>query len=48
MSYMAALLQDMDEVTVLQNRLKFSGYDRDLTYFLVEHRADKVANRPLL
>lgn len=48
MSYLAALLLDIDEVTVLHNRLKFSGYERDLTYFLVEHRDDKVGSRPLL
>ncbi|KAI5631155.1 poly A polymerase head domain-containing protein [Phthorimaea operculella] len=49
MSYMASLLKDMDEVTVLHNRLKFSSYDRDLTYFLVEHRGEKVSPaRPLL
>ncbi|XP_049877804.1 CCA tRNA nucleotidyltransferase 1, mitochondrial [Pectinophora gossypiella] len=49
MSYLAALLRDMDDVTLLHNRLKFSGYDRDMTYFLVEHRGDKVSSsRPLL
>lgn len=48
MSYLAALLRDLDEVTMLHNRLKFSGYDRDMAYFLVEHRGDKLAARPLL
>ncbi|KAJ8723866.1 hypothetical protein PYW07_007846 [Mythimna separata] len=48
MSYLAALLTDLDDVTVLFSRLKFSGYDRDLAYFLVEHRGDKIASRPLL
>ncbi|XP_026745361.1 CCA tRNA nucleotidyltransferase 1, mitochondrial-like [Trichoplusia ni] len=48
MSYLAALLTDLDQVTVLHSRLKFSSYDRDLAYFLVEHRVDKVAERPLL
>ncbi|CAB3245707.1 unnamed protein product [Arctia plantaginis] len=48
MSYLAALLLDLDDVTLLHNRLKFSGYDRDMAYFLVEHRADKVAERQLL
>lgn len=47
-SYLAALLTDLDEVTALFSRLKFSGYDRDLAYFLVEHRGDKVDSRPLL
>ncbi|XP_053613759.1 CCA tRNA nucleotidyltransferase 1, mitochondrial isoform X2 [Plodia interpunctella] len=47
-TYLVALLKDMDEVTVLHNRLKFSGYDRDLAYFLVEHRGDKVHDKPLL
>ncbi|XP_059053229.1 CCA tRNA nucleotidyltransferase 1, mitochondrial isoform X2 [Achroia grisella] len=48
MCYIAALLWDRDDVTVLHCRLKLSTYDRDLTYFLVEHRADKVSTRPLL
>ncbi|CAH0594295.1 unnamed protein product [Chrysodeixis includens] len=48
MSYLAALLTDLDQVTDLHSRLKFSSYDRDLAYFLVEHRGDKVAARPLL
>ncbi|KAG7297902.1 hypothetical protein JYU34_018657 [Plutella xylostella] len=48
MSYLAALLRDMDEVTVLHSRLKFSSFDRDLAYYLVEHRGDKVAERPLM
>ncbi|XP_075982702.1 CCA tRNA nucleotidyltransferase 1, mitochondrial isoform X2 [Anticarsia gemmatalis] len=48
MSYMASLLLDLDEVTLLQNRLKLSGYERDMTYFIVEHRGDKVSTRPLL
>ncbi|XP_026760603.2 CCA tRNA nucleotidyltransferase 1, mitochondrial isoform X2 [Galleria mellonella] len=48
MSYVAALLRNVDEVTVLHSRLKFSSYDRDLTYFLVVHREDKVSTRPLL
>lgn len=49
MSYLVALLKDMDEVTMLHNRLKFSGYDRDMAYFLVEHRGDKDSPlRPML
>ncbi|KAL0869059.1 hypothetical protein ABMA27_007375 [Loxostege sticticalis] len=49
MSYLAALLKDIDEVTVLYSRLKFSGYDRDMAYFLVEHRGEKNSkDRPLL
>lgn len=48
MSYLSALLTDLDDVTLLYSRLKFSGYDRDLAYFLVEHRGDKIASRPLL
>lgn len=47
MSYLAALLSNLDEVTLLQNRLKCSAYERDLTYFLVEHREDKIGTRPL-
>ncbi|XP_063539129.1 CCA tRNA nucleotidyltransferase 1, mitochondrial [Cydia strobilella] len=48
MSYLAALLRDMDEVTVLQRRLKFSGYDREMLYYIVEHRENKEGTRPLL
>ncbi|XP_068619123.1 CCA tRNA nucleotidyltransferase 1, mitochondrial isoform X2 [Battus philenor] len=48
MSYLAALLRDIDAVTLLHSRLKFSGYDRDLAYFLVEHRGDKDDTRTLL
>ncbi|KAI8424966.1 hypothetical protein MSG28_006870 [Choristoneura fumiferana] len=50
MSYLAALLRDMDEVTVLHRRLKFSGYDREMLYYIVEHRENKEAHphRPLL
>lgn len=48
MSYLAALLRDMDEVTVLQRRLKFSGYDREMLYYIVEHRENKEGARPLL
>lgn len=50
-SYLAALLNDVDAVTILHSRLKFSSYDRDLAYFLVEHRddkSDKNDKRPLL
>lgn len=48
MSYLAALVKDFDEVTLLHSRLKFSRFDRDLTYFIVEHRGDKIDDRPLL
>ncbi|XP_063831304.1 CCA tRNA nucleotidyltransferase 1, mitochondrial [Ostrinia nubilalis] len=49
MSYLAALLKDMDEVTILYARLKFSAYDRDLAYFIVEHREEAHSeDRPLL
>ncbi|XP_013170490.1 PREDICTED: CCA tRNA nucleotidyltransferase 1, mitochondrial-like [Papilio xuthus] len=48
MSYLAALLNNIDAVTVLHNRLKFSGYDRDMAYFIVEHRGDKDHSRRLL
>lgn len=44
MSYLAALLRDMDEVTVLHRRLKFSGYDREMLYYIVEHRENKEAH----
>ncbi|CAG4954076.1 unnamed protein product [Parnassius apollo] len=50
MSYLAALLNDIDAVTVVHSRLKFSGYDRDMAYFLVEHRGEheETSTRPLL
>lgn len=48
MSYLAALLKNMDEVTELHNRLKFSSFDRDLAYFLVEHREEKISSRPMM
>ncbi|XP_026314649.1 CCA tRNA nucleotidyltransferase 1, mitochondrial [Hyposmocoma kahamanoa] len=48
-SFLVALLKNMDEVTMLHNRLRFSGYDRDMAYFLVEHRGDKDSPlRPML
>lgn len=46
-SYLVALLKDTNEVTVLYSRLKFSGYDRDMAYFLVDHREAKLSQRPL-
>lgn len=48
MSYLAALMTDIDDVTMLNSRLKFSGYERDMTYFIVEHRDDKDSSRPLM
>lgn len=48
MSYLAALSQNIDDVTVLHSRLKFSSYDRDMAYFIVENRDDKTGSRPLL
>ncbi|XP_037876230.1 CCA tRNA nucleotidyltransferase 1, mitochondrial isoform X2 [Bombyx mori] len=47
LSYLAALVKDLDEVTVLHSRMKFSKLERDLLYFLVEHRDDKVSDRPM-
>ncbi|CAK1550497.1 unnamed protein product [Leptosia nina] len=48
MSYLAALLNDIDDVTLLHCRLKFSGYHRDMIYFIVEHRDKNDLTRPLL
>ncbi|XP_023934768.1 CCA tRNA nucleotidyltransferase 1, mitochondrial isoform X2 [Bicyclus anynana] len=48
MSYLAALLENIDDVTVLHARLKFSSYERDMAYFIVEHRGEKEGARPLL
>lgn len=48
MSYLTALLYNIDDVTVLHNRLKFSSYDRDMAYFLVENRNEKTGSRPLM
>ncbi|XP_045453042.1 CCA tRNA nucleotidyltransferase 1, mitochondrial [Melitaea cinxia] len=49
MSYLAALLKDIDDVTFLHARLKFSSYERDMTYFIVENRDHtEDSSRPLL
>ncbi|XP_050354036.1 CCA tRNA nucleotidyltransferase 1, mitochondrial isoform X1 [Nymphalis io] len=50
MSYLAALLNNIDDATLLHARLKFSNYDRDMTYFIIENRDsdDESAPRPLL
>ncbi|XP_061384476.1 CCA tRNA nucleotidyltransferase 1, mitochondrial-like isoform X1 [Danaus plexippus] len=48
MTYLAGLLNTIDDVTILHARLKFSSYERDMAYFIVEHRPDKDASRPLL
>ncbi|XP_039758121.1 CCA tRNA nucleotidyltransferase 1, mitochondrial isoform X2 [Pararge aegeria] len=48
MSYLAALLKSIDDVTILHSRLKFSSYERDMAYFIVEHRGEKEGSRPLL
>ncbi|XP_041969454.1 CCA tRNA nucleotidyltransferase 1, mitochondrial isoform X2 [Aricia agestis] len=47
MTYLASLMHDIDDVTILHGRLKFSAYERDMTYFLVEHRDIKAGSRPL-
>ncbi|XP_050674983.1 CCA tRNA nucleotidyltransferase 1, mitochondrial isoform X2 [Leptidea sinapis] len=47
MSYLAALLTNLDDVTLLHTRLKFSAFDRDMTYFIVEHRGEKESSKPL-
>ncbi|XP_034833936.1 CCA tRNA nucleotidyltransferase 1, mitochondrial [Maniola hyperantus] len=48
MSYLAALLRNIDDVTLLHARLKFSSYERDMAYFIIEHRDEKEGSRPLL
>nr|XP_018905652.1 PREDICTED: CCA tRNA nucleotidyltransferase 1, mitochondrial isoform X2 [Bemisia tabaci] len=45
-SLIAALVSSIDEVTELYGRLKFSALERDLCYFIVEHRgAPEAVNR---
>ncbi|CAH4036861.1 CCA tRNA nucleotidyltransferase 1, mitochondrial isoform X1 [Pieris brassicae] len=48
MSYLASLMNNIDDVTLLNSRLKFSGFERDMAYFIVEHRDDKESTRPLM
>lgn len=48
MTYLAALLRSIDDVTVLNARLKFSSYERDMAYFIVEHRGEKEGSRPMV
>ncbi|GBP24287.1 CCA tRNA nucleotidyltransferase 1, mitochondrial [Eumeta japonica] len=48
MTILASLLRDLDEVAALNNRLKFSVYDRQLAYFIVEYRNEYDSSRPML
>lgn len=48
MSMLTALLNNLDDVTELNNRLKFSAYDRDLAYFIVNNREEQISERPLM
>lgn len=45
---LASLLNNIDDVTNLNDRLKLSTYDRDLAYFIVNHRDNKLCDDPLL
>ncbi|KRT85112.1 hypothetical protein AMK59_1808 [Oryctes borbonicus] len=44
---LSTLLRTQEDVTVLHGRLKFSAYERDLAFFLIEHRKPKISSNPL-
>lgn len=44
---LSALLRNVDEAITMNERLKMSSYDRDLTIFIIEHRELKVDSKPL-
>ena len=37
---LASLLQNTEEMMVLHNRLKLSGFERDMALFVIDHRND--------
>lgn len=37
---LASLLQNTEEMMVLHNRLKLSGFERDMALFVIDHRDD--------
>ena len=37
---LASLLQNTEEMMVLHNRLKLSGFERDMALFVINHRND--------
>ncbi|GJQ79227.1 hypothetical protein Trydic_g5471 [Trypoxylus dichotomus] len=44
----STLLWTQEDVTVLNGRLKLSVYERDLAFFLIEHREPKISSNPLI
>lgn len=48
MTLLASLLNDIEDVKNLNNRLKLSTYDRDLAYFIVNHRGNKLCDHPIV
>ncbi|KAK3931401.1 CCA tRNA nucleotidyltransferase 1, mitochondrial [Frankliniella fusca] len=47
-TYLAACINDLKEALTLNARLKMSTFERELAYFIVEHRAEKSDFKPLL
>lgn len=45
---LSSLFKSHDDVVVLHDRLKLSAFDRDLAFFLVEHKDLKLDTKPLL
>lgn len=45
---LSSLLNNQYDVVVLNNRLKLSAFERDLAFFLVEHREMEPSVKPLL
>lgn len=45
---LSSLLRSEDDVVALNNRLKLSAYERELAFFIVEHRQPKINLKPLL
>lgn len=48
MILLASVLNNIEDVSNLNDRLKFSTFDRDLAYYIVEHRKDKISIDRLL
>lgn len=44
---LTSMLKNQNEVQDLHSRLKFSAFDRDLAFFIVEHKDDVFCEKPL-
>ncbi|XP_026291077.1 CCA tRNA nucleotidyltransferase 1, mitochondrial isoform X1 [Frankliniella occidentalis] len=47
-TYLSACINDLKEALTLNARLKMSTFERELAYFIVEHRAENCDIKPLL